>query len=569
MNGVTRHYVTVGDRQVHYRRAGAGPPVVLLHESPLSCARYAGLARALGARFTAIALDTPGYGGSDPLAQTSPAIADYASALALTLDALGIERCGLYGAHTGAAIALELAASEPRRVAALVLDGLLLPTPQERRELLECYCPALEPQIDGTHLLAAWSMRRDMHVYFPWYERHGGASVRATMPDAAALHEGMLDHLRAGAGYGLGYAAAFRYEAIAPLRGLTMPATVLAAAGDVLAAHLRRLPAELPEGVAVVRDHPAAPAAAAQAIAGHLAPAAALAPAPPAPAPVPRTDRITRDYGSTSVGQLHLRARGGGGGRPLLLIHGSPTSAAMLEPLLDRLAASRPVFAFDTFGNGESDKPDPERFAAAQIADFAEVLLEAIDDVGLGELDLYGTHTGAAIAIEAALRLERRVGRIILDGVAMFDEGTVAEFLERYFIDMTPRTDGAHLVSAWSTTRDSTIWFPWYRRDPEHRYREDAASAGALHRALVEFLKSGASYALPYRAAFTYRAPDRLARLRVPTLVAVGRGDPLFEFLDAAVDACPVAAGLALPEDPDETAARFAWFLDHRDGGHA
>ena len=34
---VRRHFVTVnGDRQVHYRRAGKGPAVVLLHQSPTS-----------------------------------------------------------------------------------------------------------------------------------------------------------------------------------------------------------------------------------------------------------------------------------------------------------------------------------------------------------------------------------------------------------------------------------------------------------------------------------------------------------------------------------------------------
>ncbi len=36
MTEITRHFMTVGTRQVHYRRAGSGPPVVLLHPSPNS-----------------------------------------------------------------------------------------------------------------------------------------------------------------------------------------------------------------------------------------------------------------------------------------------------------------------------------------------------------------------------------------------------------------------------------------------------------------------------------------------------------------------------------------------------
>ena len=74
MTKITRHFVTVGSRQVHYRRAGSGPPVVLLHPSPNSSASMAPFMRALAPNFTAIALDTPSYGLSDPLAVEEPEI---------------------------------------------------------------------------------------------------------------------------------------------------------------------------------------------------------------------------------------------------------------------------------------------------------------------------------------------------------------------------------------------------------------------------------------------------------------------------------------------------------------
>jgi pimeloyl-ACP methyl ester carboxylesterase len=564
----SRHFVAVADRDVHYRRSGSGAPVVLLHESPLSSLHHEPLAQRLGTRFTALALDTPGYGSSDPLPQRAPAIADYAAALTATLDALGIERCGLYGAHTGAAIALEVAVRAPRRVAALVLDGLLLPTEDERRELLERYCPAFAPTLDGGHLIAAWTMRRDMHLFFPWYRRCAEASLALELPDAPSLHRGMLEFLRAGSAYHRGYDAAFRYEAGEALRALEVPTAVIASESDVLFAHLGRVPADVPANVNVCA-RPADADAAADAIATHLAAAQDEPPPPPARSP-PRPDRLTRSYATTRFGALHLRARAGGSGRPLVLIHGSPTSAAMLEPLQLRLARSRPVYAFDTLGNGDSDKPDAQRharFEAPEIADFAAVLAEAIDDVGLERFDLYGTHTGAAIAIETSLLRPGRVGRIILDGVAMFDATSVAEFLERYFIDTSPRTDGTHLLSAWACARDSTIWFPWYRRDPAHRYRSDVYDADALHRYVVEFLKSGTSYPLPYRAAFTYPAQRRLPLLSVTTLIAAHREDPLAPFLEPALAACPVATATVLPDDPEATAALFERFLD--DGGSA
>ena len=95
---IRRHFVTVnGERQVHYRRAGKGPVVVLLHQSPTSSREHVPLIERLMNEFTVIAPDTPGNGLSDPLPGDQPLAEEYAHALAQTLEALGIERCGVFG----------------------------------------------------------------------------------------------------------------------------------------------------------------------------------------------------------------------------------------------------------------------------------------------------------------------------------------------------------------------------------------------------------------------------------------------------------------------------------------
>mgnify|MGYP001544958043 CR=1 FL=1 len=101
-----RGYLSVAGRQVHYRSAGHGPPVVMLHPSPLSSAAVLPMANALAEHFTVVALDTPGYGRSDPMPDRGETLRDYAVYLAATLDALGLQRVCLYGAATGAQLAV-------------------------------------------------------------------------------------------------------------------------------------------------------------------------------------------------------------------------------------------------------------------------------------------------------------------------------------------------------------------------------------------------------------------------------------------------------------------------------
>ncbi len=119
-----RQFVSVGQTQLHVRRAGEGPPVILLHPSPQSGAFSIPMATRLAKNFTAIAVDTPGYGLSDPLpgGYKGPALDDYLSPLVALLDSLGIEKAAFYGNATGAEIAHIFAAAHPERVAVCMLD---------------------------------------------------------------------------------------------------------------------------------------------------------------------------------------------------------------------------------------------------------------------------------------------------------------------------------------------------------------------------------------------------------------------------------------------------------------
>ncbi len=157
---IAKGYVSTRDGQVHYRRAGAdGPALVLLHESPLSSRAFEPVLPALGRAMRAVAFDTPGYGQSDAPAQPPP-LADYGRRLLAAVDAMGLAQFAIAGIHTGAAIALVIAADlAPDRVTHLVLSGVPLLSGDQRRAFRQ---NLLQPKIasDGAHLGQLWVARR-------------------------------------------------------------------------------------------------------------------------------------------------------------------------------------------------------------------------------------------------------------------------------------------------------------------------------------------------------------------------------------------------------------------------
>ena len=106
---IRRSYVYAGDRRVHYRRAGTGPPLVMLHASPGSSYVLEPLIMLLAGSRTVIAIDTPGYGESEGLGIEEPEIHAFASALVDTLDALGLGRFAR-GAQLGSSYPLRVLA---------------------------------------------------------------------------------------------------------------------------------------------------------------------------------------------------------------------------------------------------------------------------------------------------------------------------------------------------------------------------------------------------------------------------------------------------------------------------
>lgn len=161
-----RGYVDGPFGQMHYfiaRPAGAGQgrtPVVFFHQNPKSGLEYEFLLRDLARDRVVIAIDTPGYGGSDR-PSAPPTMEQLASSMAEALEALGYGKRGggkvdVFGFHTGAYIAAELALSRPDLVQRVVLSGVAFKSPEERQKLLDALPTDYSFAEDGTRLLNRW-----------------------------------------------------------------------------------------------------------------------------------------------------------------------------------------------------------------------------------------------------------------------------------------------------------------------------------------------------------------------------------------------------------------------------
>ena len=225
-----RAYAETPDGQVHYRTAGVGEPIVLMHWAPASGRQHAELLPLLAARgFRVFAPDLIGYGDSDkPDRQWS--IPDHARNLGYLLDALYLRSVFLYGGHTSAAVATEFAVTAPSRVRAMVLDGSPVYGAEKRASLAASYAPPLQLETDGSHMLWAW--KRSL--------RH------STMPLEEAFADS-VDLLKAGHTYHTGYEAVWAYDMAARLPLVTVPTLAITTPDDPLVEAHQQVMAEVPE----------------------------------------------------------------------------------------------------------------------------------------------------------------------------------------------------------------------------------------------------------------------------------------------------------------------------------
>lgn len=236
---------------------------------------------------------------------------------------------------------------------------------------------------------------------------------------------------------------------------------------------------------------------------------------------------IDRGFVRIKEGLVHYRCCGAdrAGGLPLYLIHASPASSLNLVPIMREIGQTRRCIAPDTLGNGDSAPP---ALAAPDMDYYADSVARILDALKLDKVDVYGSHTGAHIGCELAIRHPSRVRKLVFDGIGMFSPEDKVDFGKNYAPEMKPDEFGTHLIWAWNFVRDQVLHFPYFRRTPQFRRGEAIMPPPeATNAVVVEVLKSLTTYHKGYRAAFRHPDRERIPLITQPLFGMASEDDPL------------------------------------------
>ena len=161
-----------------------------------------------------------------------------------------------------------------------------------------------------------------------------------------------------------------------------------------------------------------------------------------------------RGYVDSSYGQTHYYiaqpADGGSDQTPLVLFHQTPTNGMDFKPLLLNMGKDRIVMAMDTPGFGLSDRPP----SPATMSELALSMAYALENLGygaegVGQVDVFGFHTGVFIAAELSILRPDLVRKAVLSGIGYFKPEESEVFFEDLAKERKLAESGADILNMW------------------------------------------------------------------------------------------------------------------------
>ena len=182
-----RGLVRISVGYVHYRAAGQGKPIVLMHAAGQSSAMFLELMEVLSRKLRVYAFDFPSYGMSDHIGGELT-VSDYAGFAIEVIDALGVKRASFLGESTGGYVAVELANTRPERVEKIIMVSVPFYPSEEIKRRRHAALTGEQHPTDPTgfpltrtlEFVAKWDPEHiPMHPTQPWMDRENVALIEA------------------------------------------------------------------------------------------------------------------------------------------------------------------------------------------------------------------------------------------------------------------------------------------------------------------------------------------------------------------------------------------------------
>lgn len=446
---IKRAFVSVNNgKQIHYRTAGNGAPLVMLHPSPQNSETLIPAISKFSEYYRCFALDTPGYGLSDDIEEENPDIGDYVSPIMEAITNLGIDKFCLYGSATGGQIGIELAKRFPDRILLLMLDTNGHFTQQEIEDTMNGYFPPVDTKRDGGHLLTYWDMCRHLYVAFPWNSSKALDKINIDLPPADAIHAIFMRYLSAGETYAKAYMAALKTEHVGHIIDVKVPTTILRWQGSIL---LSATDALIEKGLAdnfhVLNAGPTLNER-------YQVQLDAL-----------KELYLDKPKLSEKV-NIQNKRRGlnrfvyNGSNLPIHYLHNdlNDKKPVVIIPELGKSVTSvpkiemnrRPLYFIDLLGHGGS----ADIQGNVSLENLTNPIKDMLNDLNVDAFDIVAFGSGAAVALELSKDIN-------VENITIVDFNIKIETTDFNYDRILPKIDGSHIPTIWAIARDSELYYPW------------------------------------------------------------------------------------------------------------
>jgi len=217
---------------VHYQILGEGEPLLLLHRSPRSSRDWFRLMPILSQHYQVIAMDTLGFGQSDPLPE-DVTMEMLAASVDCLLESLDVSHANIFGIHTGNKIAAALAHQFPDRVEKVILCGMIHSIIDDKsqrnsaiKDIVDLYFLPDQGSEDGSHLLRRWAVAFS-ELSRSWWNTPTLSKRHITEDDLEHFRLEVVDSLQAYHSKRSIYQANFDYDFGAAIREISAPTLIL------------------------------------------------------------------------------------------------------------------------------------------------------------------------------------------------------------------------------------------------------------------------------------------------------------------------------------------------------